>query len=255
MGPPVGEEPTGLPRPGLGRHFSKSRSRPLLLNGPSENDHLVKEFDELAEFYEILVRPFSTPIFDEALAVIRPYLPPDARVMDAACGPGRELRRVAALVPHGEVIGVDLAAGMIKVRALVGPRARARQLRLLPGGRLQTPAEVPRQVRPGLQLPRPPPLPGPLRCSGRRPALPATRRPLLRDRPGASVVQRDKRAPRVARGSRMDRLEYARGVPCALPGRRVRANLLGSAAPRLWGRDRAEGLPVREVWLDELAPG
>lgn len=114
VGPPFGEEPTGLPRPGLGRHFSRTLSRPVLLDGPSENDHLVKEFDELAEFYEILVRPFSTPIFDEALAVIRRYLSPDARVMDAACGPGRELRRVAALVPHGEVVGVDLAAGMVK---------------------------------------------------------------------------------------------------------------------------------------------
>jgi hypothetical protein len=32
-------------------------------------DILVEEFDELAEFYELLVRPFST-LFDEALLVI-----------------------------------------------------------------------------------------------------------------------------------------------------------------------------------------
>lgn len=115
VGPPVGEEPAGLPRPGLGRHFSKNTSEPVLLDGPSENRHLVAEFDELAEFYDVLVRPFSTPIFDEALAVIRRYLAPDSRVLDAGCGPGRELRRVAALVPHGEAVGVDLAAGMAKV--------------------------------------------------------------------------------------------------------------------------------------------
>ena len=125
VGPPVGEEPAGLPRPGLGRHFSKSRPRPVLLEEPSENRHLVEEFDELAEFYEVLVRPFSTPIFDEALAVIRRYLAPDSRVMDAGCGPGRELRRVAALVPGGEAVGIDLAAGMVKV---AHPSALARGL-------------------------------------------------------------------------------------------------------------------------------
>jgi SAM-dependent methyltransferase len=115
VGPPVGEEPAGLPRPGPGRHFSKGRPEPVLLGETSANHHLVEDFDELAEFYEVLVRPFSTPIFDEALAVIRRYLAPDSRVMDAGCGPGRELRRVAALVPRGEVVGVDLAAGMVRV--------------------------------------------------------------------------------------------------------------------------------------------
>jgi ubiquinone/menaquinone biosynthesis C-methylase UbiE len=125
VGPPVGDEPVGLPRTGLGRHFSKSRSEPVLLKEPSQNQHLVEEFDELAEFYEVLVRPFSTPIFDEALATIRRYLTPDSRVMDAGCGPGRELRRVAALVPQGEVVGIDLAAGMLKVASAA---ARARGL-------------------------------------------------------------------------------------------------------------------------------
>jgi SAM-dependent methyltransferase len=115
VGPPVGEEPTGLPRPGLGAHFSKGRPEPFLLKEPSENRHLVEEFDELAGFYEVLVRPFSTPIFDEALAVIRRYVAPDSRVLDAGCGPGRELRRVAALVPQGEAVGIDLAAGMVRV--------------------------------------------------------------------------------------------------------------------------------------------
>ena len=124
MGGPRGEEPVGLPRPGLGRSFSKGGREPVLLEEPSEHGHLVDEFDELAKFYELLVRPFSTPIFDEALAVIRRYLAPDSRVLDAGCGPGRELRRVAALLPRGEAVGVDLAAGMVEV-AHAAARARA----------------------------------------------------------------------------------------------------------------------------------
>jgi Methyltransferase domain len=123
VGPPVGEEPVALPRPGLGRHFSKSTSAPVLLEEPSHNQHLVEEFDELAEFYEVRVRPFSTPIFDQALATIRKYLASDSRVMDAGCGPGRELRRVASLVPQGEAVGIDLAEGMVKV-AYASARAR-----------------------------------------------------------------------------------------------------------------------------------
>ena len=111
----VGEEPVGLPRPGLGKRFSKDSPEPVLLDEPSEHGHLVEEFDELAEFYEVLVRPFSTPIFDEAVTVLRRYLAPGSRVLDAGCGPGRELRRVAALVPQGEVVGIDLAAGMVEI--------------------------------------------------------------------------------------------------------------------------------------------
>jgi SAM-dependent methyltransferase len=115
VGARVGEEPVGLPGPGLGRHFSRSRTAPVLIDEPSPNQHLVAEFDNLAGFYEVLVRPFSTPIFDEALGIISRYMAPDSRVLDAGCGPGREVRRIAALVPQGEVVGIDLAAGMVTV--------------------------------------------------------------------------------------------------------------------------------------------
>ena len=115
VGPPVGEEPVGLPRAGLGRHFSEGAPEPVLLDEPSENAPLVEEFSELANFYEVLVRPFSTPIFDEALAFLSRFVSPDSRVLDAGCGPGRELRRVAALVPLGDAVGIDLAEGMVRV--------------------------------------------------------------------------------------------------------------------------------------------
>jgi SAM-dependent methyltransferase len=115
VGPPVGDAPEGLPRPGLGRSSFVRPSGPVLLAETNPRQHLVEEFDRLAELYEPLVAPFSTPIFDEALEVLRGYLSPDSRVLDAGCGPGRELRRVAALVPDGEAVGIDLAGGMVKV--------------------------------------------------------------------------------------------------------------------------------------------
>jgi ubiquinone/menaquinone biosynthesis C-methylase UbiE len=110
----LGEEPQGLPRKGLGPYFSRKHKEPVLLAGPTEHDHLVDEFDRVAEAYSAFVRPFSRPIFDEALRVMQRYAGRDARVLDAGCGPGQELERVARLVPDGEVVGVDLAAGMVK---------------------------------------------------------------------------------------------------------------------------------------------
>ena len=51
---------------------------------------------------------------------------PGMRILDLACGPGNLSRRLAALVsPGGEVIGVDLAPGMVEVaRAAAIPNAR-----------------------------------------------------------------------------------------------------------------------------------
>jgi SAM-dependent methyltransferase len=111
----LGDEPEDLPRRGLGPYFSRGQPGPVLLGRPTEHDHLVGEFDRMAEVYAAFVRPFSTPIFHEALKVLGRYLTPDARVLDAGCGPGQELERVARLVPQGEVVGVDLSAGMVNV--------------------------------------------------------------------------------------------------------------------------------------------
>jgi ubiquinone/menaquinone biosynthesis C-methylase UbiE len=110
---PSGELPAEVPARGVGPLFSRQRDRPVLLEAKTDHDHLVVEFDQVAEVYDTFVRPFSTPIFDEALTEIVPYLRPDSRVLDAGCGAGRELQRVARLVPDGEVVGIDLAAGMV----------------------------------------------------------------------------------------------------------------------------------------------
>jgi ubiquinone/menaquinone biosynthesis C-methylase UbiE len=109
----TGELPIRQPRRGLGPLFSRRHRQPVLLGRATEHDHLVGEFDRMAEVYDAFVRPFSTPIFDEALVDLRQWLPQDARVLDTGCGAGRELQRVSRLVPYGEVVGVDLSAGMV----------------------------------------------------------------------------------------------------------------------------------------------
>jgi ubiquinone/menaquinone biosynthesis C-methylase UbiE len=103
-----------LPQPGLGRRFSRSSPRPGSFASDRRNAHLVVEFDRMAEAYDAVVWPFSEPIFDEALHCLRPLIRSDARVLDAGCGSGRELQRVARHVRQGEVVGIDLAAGMVQ---------------------------------------------------------------------------------------------------------------------------------------------
>lgn len=109
-----GDLPRKIARAGLGPQFKTSKDEPVMLQGATEHDALVEEFDRMGEVYDAFVRPFSGPIFDEGLKVMEPYLPSDAAVLDAGCGCGRELQRVAQKVPRGEVVGIDLAAGMVK---------------------------------------------------------------------------------------------------------------------------------------------
>ena len=112
--PLVGDEPEILSRPGLGPRFSTEYPGAVFLSRSTRHDELVEEFDGISEVYSAYVRPFSEPIFAEALPVMKRYLTRDARVLDIACGPGRELQTIARLVPAGEVVGVDLAAGMVR---------------------------------------------------------------------------------------------------------------------------------------------
>lgn len=108
-----GKPPLPSLRAGLGPRFSLELDDPLMLAESTEHDHLVSEFDRMGEIYEAYVRPFSTPIMDEAVAELGRYMKPDWRLLDAGCGAGREACRMARLVPAGEVVGIDLAAGMV----------------------------------------------------------------------------------------------------------------------------------------------
>jgi ubiquinone/menaquinone biosynthesis C-methylase UbiE len=111
--PPSGDDLLPMPAPGLGPRFSREWSEPRMLAFTSDHHHLVAEFDQMAQVYDAFVRPFSTPIFTEALAVLRDLVPNDARALDAGCGAGRELKAMAQLVDRGEVVGIDLAEAMV----------------------------------------------------------------------------------------------------------------------------------------------
>jgi SAM-dependent methyltransferase len=113
VSPLLGELPVKLDRPGLGPKFSKMHKTPVLLAHKTEHDGLVEEFDHISEVYSEFVQPFSRPIFEEATALLKDYLPLNARALDAGCGPGRELQRIAHMIPDGEVVGVDLSGGMV----------------------------------------------------------------------------------------------------------------------------------------------
>jgi ubiquinone/menaquinone biosynthesis C-methylase UbiE len=109
----IGDTPDQLLVEGMGPSFSKKSKGPVLLSHKTRHDHLVEEFDRMSEVYAEFVRPFSAPIFSEAMRVMSAWIPRNARLLDAGCGPGRELLQMARLVPGGEVVGIDLAAGMV----------------------------------------------------------------------------------------------------------------------------------------------
>ena len=126
VSPLVGELPEKLARPGLGPKFSQMYREPVLLTHQTEHDHLVEEFDRMSDVYSEFVQPFSRPIFEEAMNLLAEYMPLDARVLDAGCGPGRELQRVTRMVRDGEVVGIDLSRGMV---LSAGRSARAHGIR------------------------------------------------------------------------------------------------------------------------------
>ena len=103
-----------LPPGGLGLLFSG----PGLSNGPHPDERVARSaapFDPVASDYDRCVGPFAEPIFAAALDAMRPHLARGSRVLDVGCGPGTSLRRVARLLPAGEVVGVDLSIEMLRL--------------------------------------------------------------------------------------------------------------------------------------------
>ena len=110
----IGVRPPLPTAPGLGAHYSRSYPFPVLLEARPQDYYLVEEFDRISADYERFTTPFSRPIFEEAFKLIRQYLTPSSRVLDASCGAGTEATTLALLVPEGEVVAADLAAQMVQ---------------------------------------------------------------------------------------------------------------------------------------------
>lgn len=111
--PELGARPAPGAPPGGGPGLSLRHRRPALLPGEPEGYASVREFDELAPLYEAVVSPFSEPVLDETIALMRPLLSPRARVLDPSAGPGRAAIRLSRLVPEGEVVAADLSRAMV----------------------------------------------------------------------------------------------------------------------------------------------
>jgi ubiquinone/menaquinone biosynthesis C-methylase UbiE len=127
---------------GQGPRFSLGAERSIPLREPSPNAELVREFDRMARSYERYVVPFTAPVWDRALAVLRDHVVVDARVLDVGCGPGVELRHAAKLVPGGEVVGIDLAGEMLRVAAREAERRSISNVAFVQADVCALPAEL-----------------------------------------------------------------------------------------------------------------
>ena len=78
---------------------------------------LARSWSDVAAEYERLLVPRFAPWTDSALAALFARaleLPPRGAVLVPCCGPGHELARLGALLPGRRIVGVDLAAGMVR---------------------------------------------------------------------------------------------------------------------------------------------
>lgn len=90
-------------------------------------------FDQLAELYQS--KYMDLDLYDESYALLAAPLPPHARVLDAACGPGTVARRLLTWRPDLQLLGVDLAPRMVELARAAVPAARFEvgDCRQLPG--------------------------------------------------------------------------------------------------------------------------
>ena len=99
VAPASGDELVPLPRPGLGPRFSQEWPEPVLLDRPTEHDHLVAEFDR-ARIVQ-LVRA------KEAEGWSFVFMGADLDAYGEAAGLGYDARSVQSFAPDGT--GADLA--------------------------------------------------------------------------------------------------------------------------------------------------
>jgi ubiquinone/menaquinone biosynthesis C-methylase UbiE len=109
----IGRYPEPCPTAGEGRLYCRQHQEPCYLQIPSSEENSVAYFDRIATIYDTCVDPFTRPVYDEALKLMKPLLPLDARILDTSCGPGTALFRLTSLTPQGEVVAMDLSAGMV----------------------------------------------------------------------------------------------------------------------------------------------
>ena len=119
----IGQYPLAVPFGGEGQSYCLRHSEPVYLSSAAANLESVEEFDRTAEVYDALVAPVTQPVREEVLKLMRRLLPRGARILDLSCGPGTEQAGLAALVPDGEIVGIDLSAGMIAA-AFANARSR-----------------------------------------------------------------------------------------------------------------------------------
>jgi ubiquinone/menaquinone biosynthesis C-methylase UbiE len=110
----IGVPPARVRGPGRGPDLSRRCRIPVFLGAEPAHYDSVADFDVCSEEYEAAVKPYSQPIFEETVAMMEPYLAPDARVLDPSCGPGREAITLSMAVPAGEVVACDLSRGMVR---------------------------------------------------------------------------------------------------------------------------------------------
>ena len=122
----IGVPPSARTLEGAGPDLSRREVRPVFLASQPEHYDSVVGFDECSDEYAYAVKPFSQPVFEELIALLVPYLSPNARILDPSAGPGSEAIALSRLVPDGEVVAADLSRGMVETafrNALLSSRA------------------------------------------------------------------------------------------------------------------------------------
>jgi len=119
----IGRFPRLVAMKGEGQFYCHQHPEPVFSDRDGTQDRSIEYFDMISTIYAPSIQVFTRPIFDEALRVMKPILPSNARILDTSCGPGTETLLLAGVVPDGEVVGMDLSGGMIRTAA---ERARRR---------------------------------------------------------------------------------------------------------------------------------